>query len=96
MDFCSYINKNQLPYKNGNYSLYGVNRINYIIGTNSNKWKTVSFWFSQHNNMGNIIFQVRITFLEKTEGFIKFFQIKLSTNADGVGLEQIADLVYAF
>src|SRR5664279_1989081 len=67
LDFGFIINKNQLPYKNGKCSLYGVVRINYIIWTNSNYWKTVSFWFSQHNNVWDIIFKIDVAFLDKTK-----------------------------
>ena len=82
--FWFFLNKNPLPYKNEIYYLYGVGRTNYIIGTNSNNWKKVSFWFSQHNNMGNIIFQVSVTLLNKVERFVEFFQIELSPNANCV------------
>src|SRR5450432_267632 len=80
-------NKNLLPDKNGNYSLYGVNRRNYIIWTNSNYWKTVSFWISQHDNMRNIIFQVRFTNLNKSKRCIEMEQILLSTNTNRIRLK---------
>jgi hypothetical protein len=58
LDFGSHIHKKPRLYKNEKYSLNGVIRINYIIETNSNNWKTVSFWRSQHDNVRDIIFEI--------------------------------------
>ena len=67
LDFGSHIHKKPQPYKNEKYSLNGVIRINYIIETNSKNWKTVSFWFSQHDNMWDIIFEIYLSILNESE-----------------------------